>query len=216
MKDHPEDQRSFELHHTTPGAAGYPVTLIAHKDQIKQYWLKEIREYASDVVALAEHAADDLQLSEVPEDRKDDLTSEPVKVDPPKVEPIRNIEEALSTEKRKEVIETNQESESKKAKVEDEDMAGRYSSSRYSSASSRVVEGNYNNSYYILSLIVVSVSALTVLLTQYLVTLFDLNEAQTPLVSSFSVLIGSKNKFRGPLISSVLTVGYEFLYWLTT
>lgn len=55
----------FELHQ--PGAANFPVTLLAHKDPVKAYWLKEIRQYSSDVVALAEHAADDLQLTEEPE-----------------------------------------------------------------------------------------------------------------------------------------------------
>ncbi|KAJ8674084.1 hypothetical protein QAD02_005346, partial [Eretmocerus hayati] len=79
VKDHPEDQRTFELH-TKPGVAaqpGYPLTLSAHKDPVKVEWLKEIRQYASDVVALAEHAADDLQLTEAephkeaPEDHPD-------------------------------------------------------------------------------------------------------------------------------------------------
>ncbi|XP_043582472.1 obscurin isoform X6 [Bombus pyrosoma] len=65
VKDHPGDIRSFELHN--PASSAYPITLVAHKDLVKAYWLKEIRQYASDVVALAEHAADDLQLTEVPE-----------------------------------------------------------------------------------------------------------------------------------------------------
>lgn len=119
------------------------MTLVAHKDLIKQYWLKEIRQYASDVVALAEHAADDLQLTEVPEDVKDTnhVKAEPVKVERPKLEesPIQ------ATEKRKEVIKAPEESETKKAKVGEDslDMSSRYSSSRYSSASSRVIEGDY-------------------------------------------------------------------------
>lgn len=50
--------------HNPSGATGYPLTLIAHKDLVKAYWLKEIRQYSSDLLALAEHAADDLQLSE--------------------------------------------------------------------------------------------------------------------------------------------------------
>ncbi|XP_020711856.2 obscurin isoform X2 [Athalia rosae] len=167
VKDHPEDQRSFELHHTTPSTPGYPVTLIAHKDLVKQYWLKEIREYASDVVALAEHAADDLQLTEVPEDSKGQIGAEPVRVEPPKYEPPKptagtpakvetpkpelskqesvvklKTEEAQATEKRKEVIGAPEESGVKKAKIEEEgdNMSGQYSSSRYSSASSRVIE----------------------------------------------------------------------------
>ncbi|XP_046753439.1 obscurin isoform X7 [Diprion similis] len=152
VKDHPEDQRSFELHHTSPGAPGYPITLVAHKDLIKQYWLKEIRQYASDVVALAEHAADDLQLTEVQEDFKDTnhVKPEPVKVEPPKPEPRKTVSnpkpeppnhitepaksvETKATEKSQELIE-------KKVGDEGQEMSGRYSSSRYSSASSRVIE----------------------------------------------------------------------------
>ncbi|CAL7949959.1 unnamed protein product [Xylocopa violacea] len=74
VKDHPSDIRSFELHN--PASPAYPITLVAHKDPVKAYWLKEIRQYASDVVALAEHAADDLQLTEVPE------TKEEIKANP--------------------------------------------------------------------------------------------------------------------------------------
>ncbi|XP_046590121.1 obscurin isoform X9 [Neodiprion lecontei] len=152
VKDHPEDQRSFELHHTSPDAPGYPITLVAHKDLIKQYWLKEIRQYASDVVALAEHAADDLQLTEVQEDFKDSnhVKPEPVKVEPPKPEPRKTVsdpkpeptkqitkaaksEETKGSEKGQELIE-------RKVGDEGNEMSGRYSSSRYSSASSRVIE----------------------------------------------------------------------------
>ncbi|XP_076165903.1 obscurin isoform X4 [Ptiloglossa arizonensis] len=69
VKDHPEDLRTFELH--CPANPAYPITLVAHKDPVKVCWLKEIRQYASDVVALAEHAADDLQLTEVPETKEE-------------------------------------------------------------------------------------------------------------------------------------------------
>ncbi|XP_034177401.2 obscurin isoform X2 [Osmia lignaria lignaria] len=154
VKDHPEDIRSYELHN--PASPAYPITLVAHKDPVKAYWLKEIRQYASDVVALAEHAADDLQLTEVPE------TKEEVKANPgpqkvegnpgPKAEgnpgpkkvqgnPGPNPEER-SVEKRNPGNPGNPDNpEAKKAKVEEEgaDMSRRYSSSRYSS-SSKVVE----------------------------------------------------------------------------
>ncbi|XP_063549021.1 obscurin isoform X4 [Cydia strobilella] len=49
----------FKLHQKSPPLS---VTLAAHKEQVKQNWLKEILQNISDVVALAEHAADDLQL----------------------------------------------------------------------------------------------------------------------------------------------------------
>ncbi|XP_076762738.1 obscurin isoform X1 [Xylocopa sonorina] len=81
VKDHPGDIRSFELHN--PASPAYPITLVAHKDPVKAYWLREIRQYASDVVALAEHAADDLQLTEVP-DTKEEIKANPGS--PPKVE----------------------------------------------------------------------------------------------------------------------------------
>ena len=86
VKDHPEDLCTFELHNPA-GAPGYPITLVAHKDPVKRYWLKEIREYASDQVALAEHAADDLQLSEVPEtgeEAKGRAKPEGTRIEPPK------------------------------------------------------------------------------------------------------------------------------------
>lgn len=84
VKDHLDDIRSFELHN--PAVPNYPITLVAHKDPVKGYWLKEIREYASDLVALAEHAADDLQVTEVPETKEEPKSDEkpvPVKVEPP-------------------------------------------------------------------------------------------------------------------------------------
>ncbi|XP_014485518.1 PREDICTED: muscle M-line assembly protein unc-89-like isoform X3 [Dinoponera quadriceps] len=84
VKDHLDDIRSFELHN--PAVPNYPITLVAHKDPVKGYWLKEIREYASDLVALAEHAADDLQVtedSETKEEPKSDEKPAPVKVEPP-------------------------------------------------------------------------------------------------------------------------------------
>lgn len=84
MKDHLDDIRSFELHN--PAVTNYPITLVAHKDPVKSYWLKEIREYASDLVALAEHAADDLQVTEVSDTKEEPKSDEkpvPVKIEPP-------------------------------------------------------------------------------------------------------------------------------------
>lgn len=74
VKDHPGDIRSFELHN--PTIPNYPITLVAHKDPVKAYWLKEIRQYASDLVALAEHAADDLQVTEEVPETKEELKSD--------------------------------------------------------------------------------------------------------------------------------------------
>ncbi|XP_075215545.1 obscurin isoform X4 [Lycorma delicatula] len=70
IKDHKDSDRIFELHHKQPGFGSYPLTISAHKDRVKNAWLSEIREYASDILALAEHAADDLRLQSQPEDKK--------------------------------------------------------------------------------------------------------------------------------------------------
>lgn len=150
MKDHPGDIRSFELHN--PASPAYPITLVAHKDPVKAYWLREIRQYASDVVALAEHAADDLQLTEVPETREERANPQKVTSNPgnprkenPGAEKARgnpgpNPGEKEAAEKRKDNPGHNP--DSKQAKVEEEgaDMSRRYSASRFSS-SSKVVEG---------------------------------------------------------------------------
>ncbi|XP_018396346.1 PREDICTED: muscle M-line assembly protein unc-89-like isoform X2 [Cyphomyrmex costatus] len=163
VKDHPDNIRSFELHN--PTVSNYPITLIAHKDPVKAYWLKEIRQYASDLVALAEHAADDLQVTEEVPEGKEELRSDekpvlvkiepsqvnpgllkaqsnPTKIEgnpgPPKVDATKESTEVV--QKRKESVNTTDTSEIKKAKIEEQaDMSRRYSASRYS-ASSKVVE----------------------------------------------------------------------------
>lgn len=158
MKDHPDDIRSFELHN--PAVPNYPITLVAHKDPVKAYWLKEIRQYASDLVALAEHAADDLQVTEeVPESKEESRSDEKsvsVKIEPQQVtnlglsktqsDPKEEVKAKINikdftkvAEKRKDSVGTTDTSEVKKTKIE-EDMSRRYSASRYS-ASSKVVEG---------------------------------------------------------------------------
>ena len=169
MKDHPDNIRSFELHN--PAVSNYPITLIAHKDPVKAYWLKEIRQYASDLVALAEHAADDLQVTEEVPEGKEELKAQsdekpvPVKIEPPEANPglfktqsnptkveanpgppktDATKESTKVVEKRKDSVSTIDTSEIKKTKIEEEqaDMSRRYSASRYSaSASSKVVEG---------------------------------------------------------------------------
>lgn len=59
VKDLPGELFKFELCQKNSPAS---VTLTAHKEKVKTNWLAEIRQHASDVVALAEHAADDLQV----------------------------------------------------------------------------------------------------------------------------------------------------------
>jgi len=163
VKDHPDNIRSFELHN--PTASNYPITLVAHKDPVKACWLKEIRQYASDLVALAEHAADDLQVTEEVPEGKEELGSDEkaVKIESSQVNPglpkaqnnptkeeTKNLPNPKTdtknstkvAEKRKDSVGTTDISEVKKTKVEEAqaDMSRRYSASRYS-ASSKVVEG---------------------------------------------------------------------------
>ncbi|XP_012537087.1 obscurin isoform X3 [Monomorium pharaonis] len=167
VKDHPDDIRSFELHN--PAVSNYPITLVAHKDPVKAYWLREIRQYASDLVALAEHAADDLQVTEEVPEGKEELKSDekpvPLKIEPPQANPELSKPKAQSNpkeeakanpsspkadttkdstkvaEKRKDSVGTTDISEVKKTKIEEAqtDMSRRYSASRYS-ASSKIVE----------------------------------------------------------------------------
>lgn len=138
---------------------------------MKACWLKEIRQYSSDLVALAEHAADDLQVTEEVPEGKEELKSDEKPV-PVKVEPQQNPEslsqpnpESLKDKVKEEakpdpskvdlikdstkVVEKRKDStidtsEAKKTKVEEAqaDMSRRYSASRYS-ASSKVVEGKF-------------------------------------------------------------------------
>lgn len=57
----------FELRQKNP-----PLDLIlgAHKEHVKNTWLAEINKHASDIVALAEHAADDLQVLQAVETKE--------------------------------------------------------------------------------------------------------------------------------------------------
>ncbi|XP_047520181.1 obscurin isoform X3 [Pieris napi] len=99
IKDHPESLK-FELHQKDP-----PLIFIlkAQKEQVKTAWLREIRQYASDLVALAEHAADDLQV--LPQE---DLYKEE---DSPEIQ-----EETKKRERSEEVTEYSKE---KKSRVEE-------------------------------------------------------------------------------------------------
>ncbi|XP_072157515.1 protein Obscurin isoform X3 [Bemisia tabaci] len=104
VKDHPDDSLVFELHSKIPSNGDYPLTITAHKDNVKFAWLNEIRLYSADVLALAEHAADDLRLQE----KEDDKHFEPLKgveleitpdielepfVAPPTAKPLRHVPE---------------------------------------------------------------------------------------------------------------------------
>lgn len=161
--------------------------MVAHKDSVKACWLKEIRQYASDLVALAEHAADDLQVteeaSEAKEEPKSDEKSVPDKIEfqvNPGSTAVQSNPEKAAKEARKNpssakadstkdftnVVQKRKDSvsagatdvsEVKKTKIEEADMSRRYSASRYS-ASSKVVEGKYVNKNHIKHTITNSVS----------------------------------------------------------
>jgi hypothetical protein len=49
VNDHKDNLHVFELHHIVPGFGHYPLTIKAHSDAVKPAWLKEIRQYASDL-----------------------------------------------------------------------------------------------------------------------------------------------------------------------
>ncbi|CAH0724488.1 unnamed protein product, partial [Brenthis ino] len=72
IKDHPETTK-FELHQKEPLLIFH---FKAHKESTKTAWLREIRQYASDLVALAEHAADDLQVLSLPSEAVDEQPEE--------------------------------------------------------------------------------------------------------------------------------------------
>ncbi|XP_017774924.1 PREDICTED: muscle M-line assembly protein unc-89 isoform X2 [Nicrophorus vespilloides] len=55
VKDHPDDPFVFELFDKT---AGHALTLTCHREQVKDFWLKEIKEFATEI----EEGADDLQV----------------------------------------------------------------------------------------------------------------------------------------------------------
>lgn len=52
------DDSKFEIQSKTDGT----ITLTAHKEETKAFWLKEIQQYITDVVALQEHSIDDLRI----------------------------------------------------------------------------------------------------------------------------------------------------------
>ncbi|XP_049774558.1 obscurin [Schistocerca cancellata] len=76
VEDHKDNLRVFELHHKSSGFGNFPLTIAAHSDTVKDTWLKEIRQYSTDKFALAEHAADDLQLKSHTEDTVDTTSQE--------------------------------------------------------------------------------------------------------------------------------------------
>ncbi|XP_049802568.1 obscurin isoform X4 [Schistocerca nitens] len=76
VEDHKDNLRVFELHHKSIGFGNFPLTIAAHSDTVKDIWLKEIRQYSTDKFALAEHAADDLQLKSHTEDTVDTTSQE--------------------------------------------------------------------------------------------------------------------------------------------
>ncbi|KAL4713897.1 hypothetical protein ACJJTC_015551 [Scirpophaga incertulas] len=97
-RDCPGDPLAFDLHNKT---ALQKIILTAHKEYVKTNWLAEIKQNASDVVALAEHAADDLQV-----------------VSPPVVSP-----EPQEENKKKRELEAEQENREKRSRIEERETA---------------------------------------------------------------------------------------------
>ncbi|XP_063617006.1 obscurin isoform X2 [Cydia splendana] len=110
----------FKLHQKSPPLS---VTLSAHKEQVKHNWLKEILQNISDVVALAEHAADDLQLltpeAATPAEVASPEAASPQAVSPEPAEEKKKKREHAKDAKAAEVQEKRSKVEAEKQKVED-------------------------------------------------------------------------------------------------
>ncbi|XP_023945004.2 obscurin isoform X3 [Bicyclus anynana] len=124
LKDLPETTK-FELHKKDPPLV---IFLKATKDSVKTAWLREIRQYASDLVALAEHAADDLQVLSPPREESPEQLEEKRKREPSednqieerqekksRVEEVKEVAEVLVAEQSSQVSTTK-----RKASVESE------------------------------------------------------------------------------------------------
>ncbi|XP_022117643.2 obscurin isoform X5 [Pieris rapae] len=139
IKDHPESLK-FELHQKNP-----PLVFIlkAQKEQVKTAWLREIRQYASDLVALAEHAADDLQVLP-PEDLYQEEDSPEIQEETKKREHSEEVTE-YSKEKKFRVEESEENKEEsqtptkRKASLES-DIATKLSKSEVVEATSDIQE----------------------------------------------------------------------------
>ncbi|CAH2049873.1 unnamed protein product, partial [Iphiclides podalirius] len=128
VNDDPSDKLKFELHQKSPPLI---FTLAAHKESVKNNWLREIRQHSSDVVALAEHAADDLQIlsaeqtsidhqSPEPEDKKkkrEDTEKDREKEKSSRTEDIE-VTEVLTRQESLEVLQTK-----RKASIESSQVA---------------------------------------------------------------------------------------------
>lgn len=55
VKDLSEEVRAFELHHKPPNSEDV-LKIVAHGDDAKEVWLKEIRQHASDFSKLPPHS----------------------------------------------------------------------------------------------------------------------------------------------------------------
>ncbi|XP_050680436.1 obscurin isoform X3 [Leptidea sinapis] len=130
IKDYPETLK-FELHEKSSPLV---ITLKAHKETVKSTWLAEIRQYASDLVALAEHAADDLQVlpqeeeflepeeeskkREHTEDDQEDRVDKKIKIEQAETAVI-NEEEQINVSKNKRKVSVKSEVVSKISKTEE-------------------------------------------------------------------------------------------------
>ncbi|XP_026738494.1 obscurin isoform X3 [Trichoplusia ni] len=120
VKENPGEPLKFELCHKVPPVS---FTLAAHKEQTKTNWLSEIRKHASDVVALAEHAADDLQLEPPPEAISAEVEEKKKKREHTEVAQAEAVQETKEKRSRVEEVKTTEESQLKskrKASTESE------------------------------------------------------------------------------------------------
>ncbi|XP_068626397.1 obscurin [Battus philenor] len=111
VQDYPEDKLKFELHQKSPALV---FILAAHKESVKTNWLREIRQHSSDVVALAEHAADDLRILSPEQSRSEYQSPEPED----KKKKRQHTEEDQKKEKKTRVEESEAEILTKKESLE--------------------------------------------------------------------------------------------------
>ncbi|XP_060806138.1 obscurin isoform X2 [Amyelois transitella] len=101
VKDVPTEKLKIEVRQKSSPQF---VTLSAHKEHVKNAWLAEIGQHQSDLVALAEHAADDLQVLSPPQ-----VTSpEPPEENKKKRERPDDVQEVKEKRSRVEEVEVSQ------------------------------------------------------------------------------------------------------------
>ncbi|XP_066993450.2 obscurin isoform X6 [Anabrus simplex] len=86
VKDHPDDDCVFELYHKSPGHGSYPLIFRAHSDSVKEVWLREIKQYASEYIVPPEPIAESPKEEEEEGEEEKPVHSPAVAQEPAKPE----------------------------------------------------------------------------------------------------------------------------------